>query len=162
MTTVAGEQVIGIRHSQARDRVWAELARDERFRSARDVFSALQAAGHRTSLSTVYRNLQGMADAGAADIVQTPTGEALYRYCGEAGHHHHLVCRVCGRTTEVASQAIERWAARVAATRNYTDVRHTVELIGLCGDCARASDQPAADTQQDIAPASLHRRTRPR
>ena len=143
---VATGQVVGIRHSQARDRVWAELASDERFRSAQDVHAALRAAASRTSLSTVYRNLQGMADAGAADVIQGPTGEALYRYCGDSGrHHHHLVCRECGRTTEVASVAVERWAARIAAARNYTDVDHTVELVGLCGDCARAKQRSAAD-----------------
>ena len=134
---MAAEQAGWVRRSQARDRVWAELARDDRFRSAQDIHTVLRAAGARTSLSTVYRNLQGMAHAGAADVVQTPAGETLYRYCGEVErHHHHLVCRVCGRTAEVASPIIERWVARVAATRRFTDVDHTVELIGVCGDCA--------------------------
>ncbi len=112
------------------------------FCSAQDVWASLRGAGHRVGLSTVYRRLQAMADDGLLDVVRTNDGEATYRYCGpstDGRHHHHLVCRVCGRAEEVDSKAVERWAAAVAKERGYVEVTHTVELAGICAACHAAS-----------------------
>ena len=110
------------------------------FRSAQDVYAALRTEGATVGLSTVYRHLQALADDGVVDAIQTPDGETSYRFCGEAGdgHHHHLVCRICGRAEEVEGPAIERWASTVAAAHGYSDVDHTVELFGTCASCSKA------------------------
>ncbi len=86
-------------------------------------------------LTTVYRTLQGMAEAGEVDVMHPPGGEFRYRRCS-AGHHHHLVCRSCGRTVEVAGPAVEAWSDRVAAAHGFTEVDHTLEIFGTCPDCA--------------------------
>ncbi len=71
-------------------------------------------------------------------MIHTPEGEATYRYCGDpgTGHHHHLVCRRCGRTEEVEGRVVERWAGEIAEQHGYTEVDHTVELFGVCAPCA--------------------------
>lgn len=109
------------------------------FRSAQDVYAQLRSVGEPVGLSTVYRHLQALVDEGLVDVIHTPEGETTYRYCGEPGpgHHHHLVCRECGRTEEVEGRAVERWAGEVAQRFGYTEVDHTVELFGRCADCAR-------------------------
>ena len=113
------------------------LASEEGFRSAQSVYTELRARGETIGLSTVYRHLQSLATSGAADTLQTGEGELLYRLCGEtARHHHHLVCRSCGATVEVEGRAIENWTDRMAAAHGFTDVAHTVELIGLCAKCS--------------------------
>lgn len=113
-----------------------QLASAEGFRSAQSVFAELRAKHEEIGLSTVYRHLQSLADDGAADILQTPDGEALYRLCGDAGgHHHHLVCRSCGRTVEIEGRGVERWASQLAEEHGFSDVNHTIELFGVCADC---------------------------
>ena len=92
--------------------------------------------GERVGLTTVYRTLQALADAGEIDVMRPPGGEHLYRRCSE-GHHHHLVCRRCGRTVEVEGPAVERWADQVAAEHGYADVSHTLEIFGTL-PCVRA------------------------
>jgi len=76
-----------------------------------------------------------MVEAGDVDVLVGEDGEARYRQCSD-GHHHHLVCRTCGRTVEVAGPAVESWADRVAAQHGFADVSHTVEIFGTCPDCA--------------------------
>ncbi len=113
------------------------LADDGGFRSAQDVYGAMRAAGHKVGLSTVYRHLQAFSEVGEADVIHTEDGETTYRICGEGrGHHHHLVCRRCGRAEEVESRAVERWADETAARFGFVAVDHTVEIFGLCADCA--------------------------
>lgn len=107
------------------------------FRSAQDLHGQLRAEGARVGLTTVYANLRALAEGGAVDTVRTDSGETLFRRCETAAHHHHLVCRECGRTVEVAGPAVERWADDVARAQGFVDVRHTVEIVGTCGACAR-------------------------
>ncbi|PZF87090.1 Fur family transcriptional regulator [Micromonospora deserti] len=124
-----------VRHTRQRSAVSALLAEVEGFHSAQDLHAMLRERGERVGLTTVYRTLQGLADAGEIDVMRPPGGEHLYRRCSE-GHHHHLVCRGCGRTVEVAGPAVESWAGRVAAQHGFTDVSHTLEIFGACPSCA--------------------------
>jgi Fur family ferric uptake transcriptional regulator len=91
-------------------------------------------------LSTVYRALQSMAEIGEIDVILDPDGQYLYRHCGQReGHHHHLVCRDCGLTVEVAGPAVERWTRTVADQHGFTDVSHTLDIFGVCTNCAPRS-----------------------
>jgi Fur family transcriptional regulator, ferric uptake regulator len=120
------------------DVVREALSRTDGFRSAQDIYSDLRTAGEAVGLSTVYRHLQALAEAGGVDVILTPEGETTYRYCGQArgSHHHHIVCRVCGRAEEVEGPAVERWAATVAEEHGYTDIEHTLEVFGTCTACS--------------------------
>jgi len=108
------------------------------FRSAQDVYATLRAQGDPVGLSTIYRHLQAFADDGVVDVIHTPEGESTYRFCGNTGqaHHHHLVCRTCGRAEEIEGRAIERWATDMAEKFGYTEIDHTVEVFGVCSTCS--------------------------
>ena len=124
-----------LRSTKQRTAVSAVLADAEGFTSAQDLHAKLRERGERVGLTTVYRTLQGLADAGEVDVMRPAGGEHLYRRCSQ-GHHHHLVCRACGRAVEVEGPAVELWAERVAGQHGYRDVSHTVEIFGTCPECA--------------------------
>ena len=124
-----------VRSTRQRAAVAALLEELEDFRSAQEVHDLLRHRGERVGLTTVYRSLQMLADAHEVDVLRTTDGETAYRRCSR-GHHHHLVCRSCGRTVEVDGPAVERWAHRVAAENGYVDVSHTLEIFGTCAECA--------------------------
>lgn len=114
------------------------LAGTEEFVTAQDLHAALRDSGTSIGLATVYRTLSDLVAAGEVDTVRNPAGETLYRQCGVDAHHHHLVCRVCGRTEEVTNPGVERWARAVAEEYGFVDLGHEVELFGVCADCAAA------------------------
>ncbi len=116
--------------------VTEELASSTDFRSAQDIHALMRAQGNTVGLATVYRALQSLVDSGRADILRTESGEASYRFCSET-HHHHLVCRWCGRTVEVRGPGVEKWATAMASEHGYVDVSHTLELFGTCAECAK-------------------------
>src|SRR6478736_1232951 len=70
------------------------------------------------------------------DVLRTSDGESVYRRCSTDDHHHHLVCRLCGKAVEVEGPAVEQWAETIAAQHGYVNVAHTVEIFGTCADCA--------------------------
>ena len=122
---------------QTRQRTAVRTALDVRdgFVSAQQLHEELRRQGESVGLTTVYRCLQSLADAGEVDVLVNDDGEAVYRLCS-AEHHHHLVCRECGRTVEIAGPAVEEWADAIASEHGFSEVSHTLEVFGTCGDCA--------------------------
>lgn len=108
----------------------------DEFRSAQELHDELRRRGENIGLTTVYRTLQAMSSANLVDTLRTDTGESVYRVCSGPHHHHHLVCRSCGATVEVAGREVEAWAAEVAAAHDFSDVSHTIEIFGTCAACS--------------------------
>jgi Fur family transcriptional regulator, ferric uptake regulator len=133
VTTVSPEPA-RVRPTRQRLAVVAALQATDDFRSAPDIHEALRRTGDKVGLATVYRTLQSLAETGEVDVLKTDAGEAVYRRCS-LEHHHHLVCRSCGRTIEIEGPAVESWAKAVAAEHGFSEVSHQLELFGLCPEC---------------------------
>ena len=125
------------RTTRQRSALLALLDELDGFRTAQEMHALLRERGETVGLATVYRTLQGLVDAGQLDLLRSDDGEATYRRCSPV-HHHHLLCRSCGHTVEVADPPVERWAARVAADHGFADVGHRLEVFGTCPDCVRS------------------------
>lgn len=142
MSTIPGATVasdttngIGVRSTRQRSAVIVALDEIDDFRSSQELHDYLRHKGENVGLSTVYRTLTALAAAREVDVIVREDGESVYRKCSGT-HHHHLVCRACGRTVEVAGPAVERWADAVAEENGFTEVNHTLELFGLCAECS--------------------------
>ena len=129
--------VAGKEQRVTKQRLAVSAALDELadFVSTQELYRILQNQGVSVSLATAYRILQSLADEGLVDVLRNGDGEAVYRRCAVTGHHHHLLCRNCGKAVEVEAPAVETWAARTASEHGFTEVAHTVEIFGLCPDC---------------------------
>ena len=138
MTQNTGQRkpvVVGVRATKQRSAISALLDDIEEFRSAQELHDELRKRGEGIGLTTVYRTLQTLADAGTVDVLRTDTGESVYRRCS-SGHHHHLVCRACGYTVEVEGPTVEQWSQSIADAHDFSDVSHTIEIFGVCKDCS--------------------------
>lgn len=135
MTSTEHLPMGGARPTRQRLAVASALQSCDDFRSAQEIHDLLRRNDENVGLSTVYRTLQTLAESGEVDVLRTEEGEALYRRCSTT-HHHHLVCRSCGRTVEVAGPTVERWSSAVAEEHGFSDVSHTLEIFGTCPACA--------------------------
>lgn len=123
------------RNTWQRERVRDALDDAPGFVSAQALHAVLRDAGTGIGLATVYRALADLTSEGEADSLQSPEGESLYRACRSSGHHHHLICRSCGRTVEIEATAVEAWARETAHAHGFTDAEHIVDIFGLCAEC---------------------------
>jgi Fur family ferric uptake transcriptional regulator len=123
------------RRSRQRDAVIGLLRELDGFQTVREIHAALRGREQRVGLTTVYRIMQELVDRGEVDVVRADSGDGLYRLCGSE-HHHHLFCRACGRTVEVSGPAMEAWTERIAEEHGFTEVGHSLEIIGTCSKCA--------------------------
>ena len=133
----------GRRVTRQRRAVAEALSAVPGFVSAQALHARLREDGDAVGLATVYRSLARLVEDGRADMIRHDDGEALYRRCSTATHHHHLVCRVCGSTVEFETPAEESRLREVAARHRFTDVRHVLEAFGICEACAGKSDSAA-------------------
>lgn len=122
------------RKTRQRAAVDAIVSQTLEFRTAQQIHDDLRHSGDSVGLTTVYRTLQGMVETGELDAIRTADGETAYRRCSN-GHHHHLVCRTCGRTVEVSGPAVEKWATAIALENGFRDVSHDLEIFGTCANC---------------------------
>lgn len=128
------------RNTKQRTAILEALGRQDEFRSAQQIHEQMRSDGETVGLATVYRNLQTLAAAGRLDVLVSAEGESLYRQCEEEGHHHHLVCRECGRTVEFLAPKLEAAMTAIAREHGYSDLNHTLEVFGLCPEHAEATE----------------------
>jgi Fur family transcriptional regulator, ferric uptake regulator len=114
----------------------AVLDATDGFRSAQELHAELQAQGENIALTTIYNQVRILAEEGELDTLISDDGETRYRRCASGQHHHHLVCRHCGTAVEIEGPEVERWAAQTAKKHGFTEITHTVEIIGTCPACA--------------------------
>ena len=135
-TSRPGKRVPEQRVTRQRLAVARALDELDDFVSTQELYRLLHERGDSVSLATTYRILQSMAEENQVDVLRNGEGEALYRRCEVEHHHHHLVCRNCGKAVEVEAPAVEAWASGLGAHYGFTDVAHTVEVFGLCSECS--------------------------
>ncbi len=123
------------RNTAQRREVIGVLGRVQGFVSAQDLHELIIKDGGQISLATVYTQLRKLVDSKDVDIVMTDRGESLYRRCVVDVHHHHLACRNCGATVEVDAPQLEKWASEIANKNGFKDLRHIIELNGICQKC---------------------------
>lgn len=53
-------------------------------------------------------------------------------------HHHHMLCQKCGAVIELQSASIEAVVNDLSRQHSFTPTGHHFEVVGVCGECARA------------------------
>jgi Fur family ferric uptake transcriptional regulator len=102
----------------------------------------LDASGDRSvPMSSAYRNLNVLLDAGVVHRVAGADEFARYELAERlAGHHHHLMCGECGAVIDVPASArlenaLRDAAALVAGENDFEVTGHRIDLLGRCAKC---------------------------
>jgi Fur family transcriptional regulator, ferric uptake regulator len=95
----------------------------------------------RLAQSTVYRNLGVLEEAGVVGRVITNGEWGCYELAEDlTGHHHHLICDVCGAVRDVEvpgdlEQLLESALGNLAESEGFVLDRHRLDLVGRCATC---------------------------
>jgi Fur family ferric uptake transcriptional regulator len=124
----------GLRATRQRLTVLEALRGRDDAVTAQDLYAELRAAREPVGLTTVYRTLTALAEAGFLDTFARESEQA-FRLCSDQ-HHHHLVCELCNRIEELESDLVEEWVTRVAGGRGFQVTGHRADIFGICSSCA--------------------------
>lgn len=131
----------GLRATRQRTTVLDALRDRDEAVTAQELHAELREVGEPVGLTTVYRTLASLADAGLLDAFDRE-GEQAFRMCSD-DHHHHLICEVCSRVEEIAAAEVERWVDAVARRHGLRVTGHRADIFGVCAACDAV--EPAAD-----------------
>jgi len=100
-----------------------------------EVLARVREQSKAVNVSTVYRTLELLEELGLVRHAHL-TDRAPTYHSTATPDHVHLVCRGCGRVTEVAPDVIEPMTATLRDRYGFTtDVGH-LTVFGMCTDCS--------------------------
>jgi Fur family transcriptional regulator, ferric uptake regulator len=130
-------EAAGYRRGGARESVVELLGRQNCCLSAQDIHEQLRKARRPVGIASVYRALETLAELRLVKRVDAGDGIARYEPATADGeHHHHLVCRDCGKVEAFSDSRLERAIDRLADGLGYSVDEHEVVLVGACADCS--------------------------
>jgi Fur family ferric uptake transcriptional regulator len=94
----------------------------------------LAIGGGGADLATVYRSIEAFEKAGIVQRHPLENGKSLYDLARH-GHHHHVICRQCGRTDDIEGCAARPFES-TARKLGYQAISHVFEIYGVCNVCA--------------------------
>ena len=105
--------------------------------TAEEILSHVQTRVPGINKSTIYRTLDLLENLGC--VVKSGLKDRFIYHHAEEGHHHHLVCRECGRILDCDESLFHTTREEVYKKHGFrADFRHTV-ISGICAECQRGA-----------------------
>jgi Fur family transcriptional regulator, ferric uptake regulator len=128
----------GHRRGGARTAVVEALARHDCAVTAIDLDDELRRRQPRVGRASVYRALEQLELLGLVQRIEVSRGTAGYERIEPDGHHHHhAICRDCGRMVPFEDPKLEQAIGKVSESISFDVTEHDVVLRGRCEKCAR-------------------------
>lgn len=106
--------------------------------NAEQVYNAVRAQSSYVNRSTVYRTLDLFKEIGLVVELQAGNGQTEYELASVGGHHH-LVCRSCGKTIELADHYLVSFTEDLRKDYGFeAEIQH-LAISGWCADCRSGS-----------------------
>jgi len=104
--------------------------------SAEEIYAQVCARYPNVNISTVYRTLELLKGLGL--VTETDLGGGKFRYHSvEKGHHHHLICRKCGRIFELDEAVLNPVEGTILRKYGFkADLSH-LAVFGNCVQCQK-------------------------
>lgn len=132
---ISKASLIGIKNTPHRNKIIQLLENHPKPLSAEEIFLVLRSEGLPISLSTVYRILERLLQAG---IVQKwhLFNEGRVSYAIQTKKHlHHFICLRCHRMIELPDCPIEAMERNLEKQDGIQVTGHQLELYGYCSHC---------------------------
>lgn len=129
----------GYRRGGARRAILELLDEQSCALSAAQIQQALSRRDRDVSRSSVYRVMEELEEIGLVQRVELGRGMVRYEALrGGPGHHHHLVCDLCGRLEPFTDDGLERAIHRLSTRVPLRVSEHEIVIHGACEVCAAA------------------------
>jgi Fur family transcriptional regulator, ferric uptake regulator len=144
----------GLRRTEQRDLILEIFLSTEEHLTCEGLHGLVHKKDPFVGLTTVYRTLKLLTEAGLAREVRFGDNRTYYEHHYNHEHHDHMICTECGKVIEFFSPAIEDLQDQMASNFGFKPTHHSLRLWGVCSDCKRLS------TESHTAPSGAQPRVR--
>ncbi len=124
----------GYKMTHTRQKMLQILAPTSDWLTAKSLYEALMVQQVRIDLSTVCRNLDILHGMGVlCRVDRERNGNFAYRLRDMEEHHHHLICRSCGKILPLDFCPLHGLSK--SQTEGFSDLECYFEIYGYCGEC---------------------------
>ncbi len=124
------------KYSRQRELILNYLKNTTSHPTAEQIYADLKPENPALSLSTVYRNLNLLAEYGV--IQKLSIGENGDRFDADIRDHNHFFCSCCNQVTDVFTALLNHDALAEAIGGGCAIDQHQLYLYGVCGACNQA------------------------
>lgn len=127
----------GFRRGGARTAVVEALAHHQCAVTALELDDELRRRQPPVGRASIYRALDQFEELGLVQRIEMTRGTAAYeRIQPDGHHHHHAICRRCGKMETFEDRDLERVIDKVSGRMSFDISEHDVVLRGVCERCA--------------------------
>ncbi|MBA3867507.1 MAG: transcriptional repressor [Solirubrobacterales bacterium] len=127
----------GLRRGGARRAVVEALSRHDCAVTALDLDDELRRRQPPVGRASVYRALEQLEQLGLVQRMEVCRGTAGYERVDPTGHHHHhAICRDCGRMVPFEDPSLEQAIGKLSESLDFEITEHDVVLRGRCENCS--------------------------
>lgn len=110
------------------------LAHSQKPLSIKDIYVKIKGA---IDTATLYRTVETLQSIGLVTLIDFKHGHAHYEF-NTGNHHHHLICEGCGIVVDLAKCDVSSLEKQAKKIGNFSKINHhSLELFGLCKNCAK-------------------------
>ena len=128
-------QAAGLRRTGQRDLILEIFLSTEDHLTSDDLHRLVLKKDPSVGLTTVYRTLKVLTEAGLAREVRFGDNKTYYEHHYNHDHHDHMICTECGKVIEFFSAAIEDLQDQMASNFGFRPTHHSLRMWGLCAEC---------------------------
>jgi Fe2+ or Zn2+ uptake regulation protein len=125
----------GLKVTQARLKLLDIFKRGKKPLSIKQI--AEQLGDTEADMVTLYRNVESLENLGLIKQMRFNDRQAYYELITE-NHHHHLVCKSCGKISDVNECSVTIQGPKLLKTHGFAKVTdHSLEFFGICDNCVK-------------------------
>lgn len=128
-------QGAGLRRTTQRDLILEIFLSTEEHLTSEDLHNLVHRKDPTVGLTTVYRTLKLLTEAGLAREVGFGDGKTYYEHHYNHEHHDHMICTECGKVIEFFSPDIEAMQDQMASNFGFKPTHHSLRMWGICAEC---------------------------
>ena len=96
--------------------------------TAEDIYELVREDYPEIGLATIYRTVQLLLEMQLVDRINLDDGCA---------HHHHLICRTCGKILPFKDDLLEDLEDKIEDTTGFHVLDHELKFYGQCRECQK-------------------------
>jgi len=103
--------------------------------SAEELFEEVRKSDSEIGMATIYRTLELLTELDIIHELDFNEESRKFELYIEDTHHHHLICKNCGKLIEFSDQDINYFEKELEEKYNFEITDHKLTFYGYCSQC---------------------------